>query len=66
MVQLLGTIDSIAIPDPQPGVPPKPDDATVVVNVAEPYGNGTITLKIFPAATAGLVVGPARLQVDAG
>ena len=66
MIQLLGTIDSIDIPEPQPGVPPKPDEATVVVNVEEPYGDGTITLKLFPAATAGLTVGPARIQVDAG
>jgi hypothetical protein len=36
------------------------------VNVEEPYGDGTITLKLFPAATAGLVVGPARVQVDQG
>ena len=47
-------------------MPPKPDEATVVVNVEEPYGDGTITLKLFPAATAGLTVGPARIQVDAG
>lgn len=66
MVQILGEIRSITLVESQAGVPPKLDDAAVEINVEEPYGDGTITAKLYPAATAGLVVGPCRIQVDQG
>jgi hypothetical protein len=65
MIQVLGTIDSIDVPAPQPGVPPQPDEATVVATLAWP-STGTMTLKLYPAATTGLATGLCRVQVDQG
>jgi hypothetical protein len=65
MIQVLGTIDSIDIPAPQPGVPPRPDEATVVATLAWP-STGTMTVKLYPAATTELSVGLCRVMVDQG
>jgi hypothetical protein len=65
MVQILGKIDSIDIPDTQPGVPPKPDDATVTASLEYP-NTGTITAKLYPAAASQFRVGYCRVQIDAG
>jgi hypothetical protein len=65
MIQVLGTIDSIDVPIPQPGVPPQPDEATVVATLVWP-STGTMTVKLYPAATAGLATGLCRVQVDQG
>ena len=65
MIQVLGKIESIDVPEPQPGVPPKPDEATVTATLEYP-NTGTVTLKVYPAATAGLSLGVCRVQVDQG
>jgi hypothetical protein len=65
MIQVLGTIDSIDVPVPQPGVPPKPDEATVVATLEWP-STGTMTLKLYPAATTELATGLCRVMVDQG
>ena len=66
MVLILGRIEGINIATPETGVPPKLDDATVLITVQEPYGDGDLVVKLYPAATAGLAVGPCRIQVDQG
>jgi hypothetical protein len=65
MIQVLGTIDSIDIPTPQPGVPPQPEEATVVATLQWP-STGTMTVKLYPAATTELAVGLCRVMVDQG
>lgn len=64
MVQILGRIEGIDIAEAQAGVPPTATDATVLIRVEEPYGDGDLVVKLYPAATAGLAVGPCRIQVD--
>jgi hypothetical protein len=65
MIQFLGKIDSIDVPAPQEGVPPKFDEATVVATLEWP-STGTMTLKLFPAATNELAVGLCRVMLDQG
>jgi hypothetical protein len=65
MIQVLGRIDSIDVPAPQPGVPPQPDEATVVATLEWP-STGTMTLKLYPAATMELATGLCRIMVDQG
>jgi hypothetical protein len=65
MIQVLGTIDSIDVPAPQPGVPPRPDEATVVATLQWP-STGTMTVKLYPAATTELSPGLCRVMVDQG
>ena len=65
MVQVFGHIDSLDIPAPQPGVPARPDEATVTFTLEWP-NVGTGTMKVYPAATNGLAVGPCRIHIDQG
>jgi hypothetical protein len=64
MVQILGRIEAIEIAEPQADGSPTATDATVVIRVEEPYGDGDLVVKLYPAATGGLAVGPCRIQVD--
>lgn len=63
MYSVLGRIDSIDVPAPQPGQQPRFDEATIVVTM-EPPCAGTMTLKVYPLATKEFLVGPCRVGVD--
>ena len=65
MYSVLGKIDSIDVPEPQPGVAPRPDEATIVCTLEHP-SSGSMTLKLYPLATKEFLVGPCRVAIDQG